>query len=215
MFYQEAKDDALRFGDVIVGFVLTAANVDAPDVSPASKSYSIDVAAPAYSVVLSPCCEIGDKTITLTPLISLRQSLFDNPYFVEDLTRINRKMQPEQALPPLAWQKLPEEEKLKRIGQGSQHQLLDLFVYERHDLFKKYVIHKKGGGQVETDYHMISFKNTYKVNCEKITTAKDSPIYIKCLQLSVGTRAELREKLGYYFGRPAPEDIDLLEDHAS
>ena len=58
---------------------------------------------------------------------------------------------------------------------------------------------------------MIDFRNTYKLCCDTINSAKDAPLKTKVLQISVETRKELREKIAFYFGRPAPED-EALED---
>ena len=210
MFYQEQGETALRFGDVLRGFVLTASSVKNPELI-GSRGYSITVETPIYSVVLSPCCSIGDKVISLTPLVPLRARFFDNPYFVADLTRINRRMAPEQTLSLDEWQQLPPERRQTLESEGDAYAFLELFVYEQHGLFTEYPVHRKAG-DVNTKYYMIDFRNTHKVNCDKIASAKQSPLNLKCLQLSVSTRADLREKLAFYYGRAAPEDEALLDE---
>jgi hypothetical protein len=54
---------------------------------------------------------------------------------------------------------------------------------------------------------MIDFKNSYKINCNKIKSPKDAPLNKKILQLSITSRSELREKIAYYYGRIPEEDL--------
>ena len=58
---------------------------------------------------------------------------------------------------------------------------------------------------------MIDFRNTYKLNYEKINPPKDAPLESKCLQLSIQARSELRDKIAWYYGR-VPEEDKILED---
>ena len=78
----------LRFGDVLKGYIAVTPSIKGPilKVSTLNEGYNIDVNLPIFSAVLSPCCSIGHATISLTPLIEVRKSFFDNPYFAEDLT---------------------------------------------------------------------------------------------------------------------------------
>ena len=78
-------DDMLRFGDVLKGYTLAASNIEEPNLN---VNFTVDINLPPYCVVLSPCCSIGERTISLSPLIELRGSFFDNPYLNEDVTRI-------------------------------------------------------------------------------------------------------------------------------
>lgn len=205
-------DNALRFGDVLRGYIATTPNIKEPILTQLTlnKGYNIDVNLPNFSVVLTPCCSIGHNTISLTPLIKVRNTFFDNPYLVEDLTRINREMKPQQAIPPHAWNKIPLEEKQRHLEEGYGYAFVNLFVYEKNDLFPKYTIHRKGKN-IETNYYMIDFKNTFKLNCKKIKTPKEAPLESKRLQLSKQARTELRDKIAYYYGRTPKEDM-ILED---
>lgn len=207
MFYEKEMDEALRFGDVLKGFILAASNIEEPN---SREGFAIDVDLPLYCVVLSPCCSIGHKKISLTPLIKVRRSFFDNPYFEEDLTRINRKMEPQQAVAPYIWDKFPPEEKQKRLEEGLGYPFLELFIYEKHDLFTEYLLHGRKGNIV-TKYYMIDFTNIQKVNCDKIITPENAPLETKCLQLSVQSRSELRDKISYYYSR-VPKEDKILED---
>lgn len=210
MFYETDIDNALRFGDVLKGIMLTTPEINNPDSTKPDKKYSINIDLPVFSVILSPCCSISDKIISLTPLVELRKSFFNNSFFIEDLTRINREMKPEQSVPPNVWAGLSAGERQKRLEKGDGYAFIECFIYEKNDLFPKYTLNRKDGN-VETEYYMIDFRNTYRLNCEKIISPKNCPLELKRLQLSVKTRSELREKISKYFSRPPDEDLILLE----
>jgi len=211
MFYKEGNDNVLRFGDILKGYVLTTPNIVEPILTISNTGYNIEIDLPFFSVVITPCCSIGQKTISLTPLIKLPSAFFKNPYLSEDFTRINREMEPKQSVPPDTWKILPEEEKQKRLKEGNAYACLELFVYEKNDLFPKYSIYINKQKNIETNYYMIDFKNIYKLNCEKINTPEDAPIDSKCLQLSNQVRNELRDKISYYYAR-VPKEDKILED---
>jgi len=211
MFYQRKMDQALRFGDVLRGYISATPNIKEPLIKepiwPAlNEGYTIGINLPIFTVVLSPCCSIGKKTIALTPLIKLQSDFFKNPYFAEDFTRINRKMEPEKSVPPDKWAEFSQAQKRTRIEEGQTYVLVNLFVYEKHDLFPKYTIRTQ-----EINYYMIDFRNTYKLNCQEIITPQRSPLDSKCLQLSTGARSELRDKIAFYYTRVPVED-KILED---
>ena len=54
---------------------------------------------------------------------------------------------------------------------------------------------------------MIDFRNTYKINCDKIKAPDNVPHETKILQLSITVRNELRDKLISYYGRIPAEDL--------
>jgi hypothetical protein len=149
--------------------------------------------------------------ISLTPLIQVSRKLFENPYFAHDLTRINRQMEPRQALSPTAWSELKLEEQQQRLNVGRNYALLNLFIYEKHDLLPKYVTRRKGKEDIETNHYVIDFRNTYKLCCSKIESPEKSPFGSKILQLSPETRKELTDKLIKYYERIRSED-KALED---
>ena len=210
MFYAEEMDKALRFGDVLRGYFSTTPVIEEPFLKEPIKRYNIDVDLPIFSVVMDPCCQIGKKTISLTPLIRIWGSFFNNPYLAEDLTRVNRKMEPKQAVPPRAWKEMTQEQRQEREAVGRQYAFVSLFVYEKHDILPKYTVHRPTGN-IETNCYMINFRDTYKLRCDKINTPEDAPLESKVLQLFVETRKELREKVASYYGTPPPED-KALED---
>jgi hypothetical protein len=210
MFYQDGFDQAMRFGDIVKGYILTNAMLEQPCWEAQPDYYTINISAPQFSAIMTPCCSIEDKTIVLTPLIQVYPTFFDNPYLVEDLTRANRIMSLQQAVPPYVWEQLDEEEKRRRLAEGITYAFPNLFMYERHDSLPEYTVHRKRGNDVVTNYYMINFKNLYKVHCEKIRSPTDSPLESKYLQLSVETRAELRIKLARYYSR-VPQEDQLVE----
>ncbi len=212
MFYQKEIDEALRFGDVLRGYISVTPNIEEPVLDRFKEKHkvNIDLYLPSFAVVISPCCSIGDKVISLTPLIQLRPAFFDNPYFSQDLTRINRKMKPQQAVAPEVWDRFPDEEKRKRLEAGDTYALLELFVYEENDSFPQYTLHRRQG-DIKTNYYMIDFRNIYKLNCKKIVTPQNSPLESKYLQLSIQTRSELRDKIAFYYAR-VPEEDKILQD---
>lgn len=216
MFYEKDIDNALRFGDVLRGYITVTPNIKSPILMPSdlNKGYNIDINLPMFSVIISPCCSIGkDNIIAFTPLIEVRNTFFNNPYFKEDLTRINRKMEPQLALPPNKWNSLPPEGKQKHFQDagkdGKIYTFLHIFIYEGCDLFLKYPVNMKQGENVQTNYYMIDFRNTYKLYSDKIKSK--APLKSRCLQLSRQARAELRDKISYYYAR-VPKEDEVLED---
>ena len=214
MFYQEEIQNILRFGDVLKGYISTHPKIKQPFSIKEFEgfNYNIDVDMPNYSVVLTPCCSIGEHTLSLTPLIELRSSIMKNSNFVKDFTIINRPMESERRIPPDKWKKLSEDEKQRQREEKKSYVLLSLFIYEKHDLFPKYTLKGK-----EINYYMIDFRNTFKLNCEMIK-AQDGKqqefnqiTKSKFLQLSIEARSQLRDKLSYYYGRE-PEEDKIQED---
>jgi len=205
MFYAEEKSAALRFGDVLRGYFSTTPVIKEPMLEKTIRAYNIDVDFPPFSVIMDPCCEIGKKMISLTPLIPVRGSFFANPYLAEDLTRVNRKMLPQQAIPPHAWEQLTAEQKQERLAVGLEYAFLSLFIYEKHDLLPKYTVHRKEG-PTETNCYMVDFRNIHRLCCDKIISPEDAPLESKVLELSIETRKELRDKVASYYGRVPAED---------
>lgn len=206
-FYEKNKeniDDDLRFGDIISGFISLTPEIKKKDLNVLNKEFIINVETPDYSVIMTPCCTIKhskDDIISITPLIKVRSSFFDNPYFAEDLCRINRKMKPEQTLSPEGWDRLPLEEKQKRLNVGLSYALLELFIYDKNDLLKEYTVNRIKEENFKTNYYMINFKYSFKIGCNKNQLQK-----VKLLQLSSSTRIELNEKINCYFRIPKEDE---------
>ncbi len=210
MFYIDNQSNALRFGDIVRGFVTASPNIACPNSSQSAEgsSFSLDVLHSPYSVILSPCCSIGNKLVSLAPLIKILPNFLKNPYFEEDLTRINRLMDPDQTLAPAIWGQLVEEERQKRLAAGRAYALVDYFIFAPHDLLPQYKLHSRD--ETLTNYYMVDFRNISQVRCEVIITPANSPIDAKYLELSISTRKELREKIASYYGRTPQEDLEVV-----
>jgi len=181
-------------------------------ISPVSvgSSFAVEVCEARYCVVLSPCCSIGHETILLSPLIKLLPAFYANPHFVEDLTRINRTVAPELIFAPHIWAQMPDEKQQRLLGKGMSYTYLDFFIYEGHGLLPNYTVHRKGGDNIQTTCHMVDFRNVHKIRSNKIKSASDSPADMKILELSIGTRQDLRQKLTQYYARVPEEELIAL-----
>ncbi len=208
-FYQESHDEALRFGDVLKGYVTITPLISEPyKASEKAPSYEIKVSYPEFVVILSPCCAIKDSIICLAPLTSIQKTFFKNPFFREDLTRINRLIQPQQVYSPEDWDKLSSLKKDEILSGSPSYSFLNNFIYDENPLLPEYSITVRGL-EYNIRYYMIDFRSIYSLKCSKITSPKAAPRETKCLQLSIQSRKELREKMAYFFGRPAKEDIEV------
>lgn len=201
-------DKALRFGDVLQGFILASANIREPVIGHKYKDYKIDIDMPNYCVVIAPC-SIKGSIISLTPLIEVKNSFFNNPYFTEDLTVINREIEPIKSVPPDVWEAFPSEKKQERLEKGKAYVDYDKFIYEKHSVFPKYQVHRKGKEVIETRYYMVDFRCIYKVVCQEVKSPEISPLHSKVLQLSQETRKDFMDKLLFYYERIKEEDIDI------
>jgi hypothetical protein len=213
MFYAGQPSDSLRFGDVVRGFVSATPEIDRPrfeNVIGKLGEFGLAISRVPFSVVLSPCCSIADKMVSLAPLIQIRPGFLKNPYFAEDLTRINRLMEPEQSVDPHTWKALPEPEKQKRLATGRAYALMEVFVYASHDLLPPYTLDRKEGN-VKLNVYMVDFRQAYRVTCESIKSPQKQPLEAKYLELSVRARRDLREKIAHYYGRTPQEDVAELQ----
>lgn len=209
MFYEVTPSKALRFGDILEGYLQAIPAIKEPNVVPTDSDYSVKFRISRYYVVMTPCCSIGGKTIALTPLLKVYYDFFRNPYFNEDLTRINREMEPQLAVSSEQWEKFEAEEQQRRLNEGIAYASLYFFIYEQHDLLPQYTL-THGVDSLETKYYMIDFRNIYKLDCDKVNSPKNAPLDSKVLELKVETRKELRDKLTNYFGRTPEEDKVVL-----
>ena len=210
MFYQENLEEALRFGDVVSGFISSIPNMMEPNIDHKHPEYKLELSMPDFCVVLSPCCSIGSATITLVKLEQVQGTFYKNPYFANDLTNINRLVQPEKSLPPNKWENLTPDERDKKMLEGNAYAFMELFIYSENNYLPKY---KMPIDKVEREigYYQIDFRKSFRVSCQKIKNAKESPIEVKILQLSVNTREELRNKISTYYSRAPREDLVLLQ----
>ena len=207
MFYDNNPQPTLRFGDIVGGFLLSRCHDYAPSFSEKPDTYHIEVARLKLAAVLTPCCTIAHHSgnmLVLSPLQRINPVYyFMNSYLREDLTRINRVMTIQEAIGPEKWKKMSDEEKTKHLATSPDKKYIGVneFVYEEHDLLPEYEI-KYNKQTANTNYYMIDFREICRVQ----KPSDVEPSAIKRLQLSVQTRAELRDKLAHYFGRKPDED---------
>lgn len=228
MFYQDSIENRLRFGDVLKGFLSTAPSLAKPLDEQAKDPYRIDVSIPDFSVIIDPCCEIGGGTLSLTPLIHVKATLWDTPSLFEDITRINRKAMPKDLMHPVQWNELTDAEKKDIMSVTPDYGHTTFFIYESNAQFSPYTVkatkyeevvnpvtklpkyNRQGPTEFTTRHYMLNFKNIYHVNCEKVSdpgkTIDESIQRSIVLQLSKKTRNELREKMADYFGEIPEED---------
>ncbi len=207
MFYETRRSSkSLRFGDIVAGFPLAAPHIESPAVERPPETYRVELEHPQYAAVLSPCCSIGSSTLLLSPLVHVWRKWLGNPYLVQDLTRVNRKMAAEQTLAPEDLEKLEDDEKQRRLELAKPaYAFLEQFVYDQHVLLPSYELTWKGN-PVSLGHYMIDFRRVHRVNCPAVKSPEKSPLHAKILELSIEARTELRDKLSYYFGRVPQED---------
>lgn len=214
MFYRNGLGNELRFGDVVKGFVLANTVLTKTHWNTPKEAYDINVLIPEFSIIMTPCCSIEDKTIAITPLLPVRISFFDNLHWADDLTKINRIMTPQQSVSTKVWSQFDGEAQQRRIAEGITYAHANFFIYDEHEILPKYLLSRKRGNQtqeVTTGYYMVDFKNIVKVNCDKIVSPSDFPLECRLLELTVEARDELRVKLGWYYSRLPKEDQVLLD----
>ncbi len=203
MFYNPTPTKDLRFGDIVAGFSFFTPAIDKP-LERIPYGYNVDIEVPKHCVVLTPCCSIKDRLLCLTPLIKIKKQLIENPYFKEDLTRINRKVDPLKSIPPKQLDKETPEEKARRAAQEPGFAFGELFIYQGHDDYlPDYSLSK----EFSTNYYMIDFRNVHRINCKSVIKANRHEIDSKVLELSVSSRKDLRLKISYFYFRPADEDL--------
>lgn len=203
MCYADAMSPGFRMGDIVRGFVLSAAKQSRPMTTP--HDYQLSVRNPAFAVILTPCCSIKEGTVALAPLAEITAQWLKNPYFQNDLTNINRTMNAEQALPPGKWGELSEDERRKRLQAGPAYALHNWFVFSPHPLLPSYPL-RVGGADVQISHYATDFRAIHRVECQSIGDPKMNPADAKCLELTPAVRGELRVKLAHYFGRVPEED---------
>ncbi|MFX0102782.1 MAG: hypothetical protein ACFFCS_24655 [Candidatus Hodarchaeota archaeon] len=219
MFYNdEFKPDELRFGDVIKGFISTSSEVYKPLTGNNIENFEFHIhsSVPRFSVILTPCCNIGEnQTILLTPLIPIKdKNIFTNPNLLENPLILNEEIEPQFAVPPNVWNDVfSEEDRVIRLSQGKQYQFRPYFIYEKHDIFPKYEFKLNEDNMMELNYYWIDFRHISQLKCKYLRQNNLSEEFIesKCLELSVYTRKQLREKIAHYFGRITDEDKEILE----
>ncbi len=216
MFYEKEPDyTLLRFGDVIKGFFNFIPEINDPIIPETlyESKLQMRITMPKFSVIVTPCCNIEEKTISLAPLLDIPVKYFSSPAIRKDFTLLNTEIDKQTIIPPHVWEGLPEEKKEENKKEGRLFTYLNLFFYAENELFKRYQVKKtvkKDEIEYETQYKMIDFKTIYQLNCEYIIRKDigDKILKSKCLELSENSRIDLRKKIAHYFGRiPKEEEI--------
>jgi hypothetical protein len=206
VFYQSIRDAVPRFGDVIRGFVKSTPVQRVALLSSGSHDYQVEVTIPTYCVILSPCCSIRDGLIALAPLRHVMGNLFLNPYFAEDLTRINRLVAPEKSVSPDRWSLMSDDEKSARLAGGPAYTFMEYFIYEEYpDVLPKYEVKCKRE-TLQTGFYMIDFRDSFRVTFAAADKPESFPPEARLLQMTRETRAELRKKVMFYYSRVPDED---------
>ena len=220
MFFVSAENSSpfLRLGDVVRGYIPAISKMKEPMIDNfVDSNVDVQLQIPKLMVVLTPCCSIKEKRISLTPIIHARKSLYENPHFRNDLTIINRKMEPEKTLSPEKWAALTIEERTLKLEKGIVYTLEHLFIYEKSlPWLPEYPLRLKGGERISGEYYEFDFRNATKVECEFIIhpdennfteESRQKVLCTKILELSKENRKDLRDKLADYYGRPPKEDL--------
>lgn len=213
MFYTplNKRDAALRFGDIIRGFSIITPNIHDPNVN-RSNGYTINVEHP-LCVVMSQCCAIGKTTILLSPLMritdqKLGAAYIDNEFIKKDFTVINKEIPKRYTVTKKAFDKMPPKEQTEYDSDEMVYAFKEYFIYDQYQEFEQYDAIATEGRRFPTKYYMIDFKNLYKINCNKIQSAKASPLELKYLQLSREARQDLRDKIsGFYEYVPLEDKV--------
>lgn len=194
---------------MVTGFHAAALHMNSLD-SSVPLDLQIHLSQPKHFVVMTPCCSIEMKSIALAPLEQLRVTFLSYPQLWDNMTRINSKMPAQDAVPPMQWQQFDEKKKAEIIAQGTKWVFLEHFIYEGHDLFEPYTIRKSKEISHEFRCRQVDFKKIFRVDCSQIDKDHDAPAGVKLLQLTEPVRAEMRDKLAYFFGRIPDEDLAAL-----
>jgi hypothetical protein len=203
MFYEQKIDKTLRFGDIITNIVEYTPIIDDLHLNN-TKSHLIAHKGNKYYVVMSPCCSIENNLLTVTPLVTIMPSLMKNDFLLQDFSRINRELQPQQSVPKDSWEKMGNEKKQSLIATGLAYSFLNLFVYKPNTKLEEYELSTKEN-KINTGYYMIDFKSIFYISSKDVQRGNDLSS-IKLLQLSIDSRKELRDKLTNYFSRVPDED---------
>jgi hypothetical protein len=192
----------LRFGDIVTGFQHPIIRIDTPD---SSLDLRITVSKPQYFVVMTPCCDIELQALSLVPLEQVRDAIVKQPRLLENLLMVNAKFKPKDGFTPEEIERMDGPKQAELASDPETYSYQDCFIYEPNGLFGFYEVKRKGRIVATLQHRMVDFKKIFRVDCSMIERAQELPTGIKISELTVGTRAQLREKLTNYFGRNADE----------
>jgi hypothetical protein len=202
-FYLDPPTKGLRFGDVVTGFQHPTVRIDTPN---SAVDLKIRVTQPQYFAVMSPCCNIELNAFSLAPLIQVRDAILLNyPPLRANLSLINVPFPPKDSFTEDQIAKMNQAKQAELLSQSAQYSFLDCFVYEPNGLFSAYEVKRKEQTVPNIQHRMVDFKSIFRVECLLIERDHEAPTGVKVSELTVTTRAQLRDKLTFYFGRNADE----------
>jgi hypothetical protein len=202
-FYLDPPTKELRFGDVVRGFQYPAIRIDRPDTD---LDLKISVKNPPYVAVMSPCCQIEQNSVSLAPLVPVRDAIVvKHPRLHDNLSLINVPFPPKEGFTDEQIEKMEIPKRAEVLSGGAKYTYQDCFIYEPNGLFKTYSV-KRGQTDITVQCYMVDFKSIFRVDCALIERDKEAPLGVKVSELTAETRATLRDKLTFYFSRNADEE---------
>ena len=204
-FYSDSPTEKWRFGDVVEGFISIFPKVNNPGVI--NKNFNISFGETPYFVILTPCCSIKDKKVTLVPLRKLDKRWFQIDAFCEDYTVFNNPVNRKISFPTKYWEnKLSEEERNEILNEEDMYTYNNYFFYPENNYLKEYEIeYKDPAKNIITNSYCIYFKDAFMVECNKIVTGQN-PKGLKLIELTIETRDLLRDKLQKYYRKPFEDE---------
>jgi hypothetical protein len=218
VFYQENQlDPVLRLGDIVEGFIGSTPNIASPAVGGTTpREYKIKVQHLPLCAVMTPCCSIGDFTVSLAELIPIRSSFLKNPFFAEDLTRINERVHGDKSISASDFQEMSPSAQ-EELRQQLDFTNVDLFVYAPNPFLQPYtlggkIVEGKNVGGTVIEHYMIDFRKVIRVDCPEVKSQDRRRAIFpgKKAQLTVPARETLRMKLANYIIRLPNEDKALM-----
>ena len=195
MFYADVLSPEIRQGDIFEGLI-NIGIISTKFLTPAILNkehipcFSVNLGF-SYAVVITPCCDIQKREyLAFCPLFPLTDKIRKNRFFAELPTRLNAKIEPQNAVPSEVWEAFPEEDKAKRLAGGKGYHYKHNFVFEKYD-------------DIFTDYMLIDFNFVFNVSRKTLGGKNQLLVPNRILQLSIESRRDLRLKLAdYYFRDP-------------
>lgn len=201
-FYLDPPTRELRFGDILTGFQHPTVRVDSLD---DLLELKVNVKRPQYFAVMTPCCNIELKSVSLAPLEKVRDSILKHPRLLENPGLINVEFAPKDGFTPEEIGKMDGPKQAELMAKPPGYSYLECFIYEPNVLFAEYEVKRGNQTWPNLRHRMVDFKSIFRVECSLIERGQEAPTNAKVAELSVPTRAQLRDKLTYYFGRNADE----------
>ena len=148
----------------------------------------------------------------------LVDDLFTTGSTIKAVAKLLEPHKPEKIVPLDRWKIMTPIEKFHRFGSNLEEEKYtygDIFIYEKLPILPLYTLHSQNRPPQETNYYMISFKNTCKINCKAIrrfdeSSPESTSINTKWLELSALSRDILRRKLAHWYGSVPNEDKEIL-----